>query len=62
LELDTDVDDPPEPQYIDFWLLGADPMPKDKVAYADVEKHFRSGGRIMLPRQLRDKSLGDTTW
>lgn len=43
------------PQYIDFSILGADPMPKDKVPYADVEKHFRSGGRIMLPAELRNK-------
>lgn len=41
------------PQYIDFSLLGADPMPKGKVPYADVEKHFRNGGRTMLPANGR---------
>ena len=43
------------PQYIDFSLLGADPMPGGKVAYADVEKHFRKGGRIMLPPAVRSQ-------
>lgn len=43
------------PQYIDFSLLGSDPIPNKRLSYSDVEKHFRSGGRIMLPPQFRDE-------
>ena len=44
------------PDYIDFVILGSDPIPEENPPYVEVIKAFRRDGRQMIPKHLIPKA------